>query len=82
MLETPWFPTAFWTGKMPPGAVTVAIADTPPIVLQQQPDREALTTWGRSMVLEWIAHGELRALDMAQCAGMGAVASQRHGTMS
>jgi hypothetical protein len=49
---------------------------------QQQPDIEALTARGRPELLEWRAHGEAVALDLAQCPGAGDIAAQRHGTMS
>jgi len=49
---------------------------------QQQPGVEALTAWGRSMLLECSPHGETGALALAQCSVVGAAAAQRHGAMS
>ena len=60
----------------------MAIKDTPGTVMQQQPVPEVLTLWECSMVFECSAQGEVRALDMAQCLGAGAIASQRHGATS
>src|SRR2546425_8886062 len=79
MLKSPWSSTMLSTGNTPAGVVMVAITDALPAVAQQQPDIEALTARGRSILLECSAHGEAGALDLAQCPGAGDIAAQRHG---
>ena len=82
MLKSPWSSTMLSTGNTPAGAVMVAITDALPAVAQQQPDIEALTAWGRSMLLECSAHEDAGALDLAQCPGVGDIAAQKHGATS
>jgi len=82
MLKSVWFSTAIREGSTPPGTLTGAIADAFSAMAQQQPGVEALTAWGRSMLLECNPHGETGALALAQCSVVGAAAAQRHGAMS